>query len=81
MDPARRGRLAEIRDSLLARIDEVREHGWLGEVEGLKVSLAAANDKIAHLDLLQSRSSGTTDLGMPGFPPAPRILPASRPGR
>ncbi len=68
VDPAQRGRLAEIRDSLLARIDEVREHGWLGEVEGLKVSLAAANDKIAHLDLLQNRRIGTTDLGMPGFP-------------
>jgi hypothetical protein len=81
VDPARRGRLAEIRDSLLARIDEVREHGWLGEVEGLKVSLAAANDKIAHLDLLQSRRSGTTDLGMPGFPASTTQTPASRPCR
>ena len=80
VDPARRGRLAEIRDSLLARIDEVREHGWLGEVEGLKVSLAAANDKIAHLDLLQSRSSGTTDLGMPGFPASTTHTPGQPPG-
>jgi hypothetical protein len=80
VDPARRGRLAEIRDSLLARIDEVREHGWLGEVEGLKVSLAAANDKIAHLDLLQNRSSGTTDLGMPGFPASTTHSPGQPPG-
>ena len=79
VDPARRGRLAEIRDSLLARIDEVREHGWLGEIEGLKVSLAAANDKIAHLDLLQSRRSGTTDLGMPGFPASTTHTPDQPP--
>jgi integrase len=68
VDPAQRDRLTEIRDSLQARISEVREHGWLGEVEGLQVSLAATNDKIAHLDLLESRRSGTTDLGMPSYP-------------
>jgi hypothetical protein len=79
VDPAQRDRLAEIRDSLLARIDEVREHGWLGEIEGLKVSLAAANDKIAHLDLLQSRRSATADLGMPGFPASTTHSPDQQP--
>jgi len=85
VDPAQRGRLAEIRDSLLARIGEVREQGWLGEVEGLQVSLAAANDKIAYLDLLHSRRSSTTDLGTPGFPAAithsPGQPPAPMPAR
>ena len=39
-DPAQRDRIAEIRDNLTARITEAQHEGWLGEVEGLKVSLA-----------------------------------------
>lgn len=49
-DPAQRHRLAEIRDNLLARIAEAEREGWLGEVEGLKVSLAGAEDKLAQID-------------------------------
>ena len=41
-DPAGRPRLVEIRDNLIARIAEAERHGWLGEAEGLKVSLAGA---------------------------------------
>ena len=41
-DPAARPRLAQIRDNLLARIAEAESHRWLGEAEGLKVSLAGA---------------------------------------
>ena len=39
-DPAQRARLAEIRDNLIARTAEAETEGWLGEVEGLQVSLA-----------------------------------------
>ncbi|WP_052425202.1 tyrosine-type recombinase/integrase [Streptomyces fulvoviolaceus] len=63
-EPAQLPRLLEIRDNLLARIDEAREHGWLGEVDGLNVSLSAANNKIAQLEESVRR---TTDLGMPRF--------------
>ena len=42
VDPQQRSRILEIRDNLLARIDEARREGWLGEAEGLNVSLAAA---------------------------------------
>ncbi|WP_327586842.1 site-specific integrase [Nonomuraea sp. NBC_00507] len=57
-----RPRIAEIRDNLIARIAEAEREGWLGEVEGLKVSLAGAEDKLAQID----RRSGTTvDLGFP----------------
>ncbi len=42
---AQRDRLAEIRDNLIARIAEAEREGWLGEVEGLHVSLAGAEDK------------------------------------
>jgi len=48
-DPAQRDRLVQIRDNLIARIAEARDHGWLGEVDGLQVSLDAARDKLAHL--------------------------------
>jgi hypothetical protein len=49
-EPAQRGRLVEIRDNLAARIEEATHEGWLGEVEGLEVSLAGAEDKLAQLD-------------------------------
>jgi len=44
------GRLHEIRDNLIARIAEARHKGWLGEVEGLRVSLASAQNKLAQID-------------------------------
>jgi hypothetical protein len=66
-DPAQRPRLADLRDNLLTRIDEAQREGWLGEAEGLKVSLAAAQQKLAQLDDLAKRRS-TIHLGMPGFP-------------
>lgn len=56
-----------IRDNLLARITEAEREGWLGEIEGLEVSLAGAQDKLAQLDAAQDRSRKTIDLGMPSF--------------
>ncbi|PZR79005.1 MAG: site-specific integrase, partial [Candidatus Aeolococcus gillhamiae] len=35
-DPAQRPRLVEIADNLNARIDEARNQGWLGEIDGLE---------------------------------------------
>jgi integrase len=62
-DPAQRQRIAEIRDNLIARINEAEREGWLGEVEGLQISLAGANDKLAQID---RRSTATAvDLGLP----------------
>jgi integrase len=49
-DPTQRARLAEICDNLMARICEAEREGWLGEVEGLQVSLAGARDKLAQID-------------------------------
>jgi hypothetical protein len=63
-DPAQRPRIAEIRDNLLARITEAEHEGWLGEVEGLKVSLAGAQDKLAQLD---RRSQTAVNLGIPAI--------------
>ena len=61
-DPGQRDRIAEIRDNLTARITEAEREGWLGEVEGLKISLAGAEDKLAQI----GRRSRTA-LGMPAF--------------
>ena len=62
-DPAQRDRIAEIRDNLTARITEAQHEGWLGEIEGLKVSLAGAEDKLAQID--RRAHQAPTDLGMP----------------
>ncbi|MFD5702552.1 hypothetical protein [Streptomyces lasiicapitis] len=62
-----RARLVEIRDNLLARIGEAQREGWLGEVEGLQVSLAAAEEKLAQLDAQISRQQESVDLGVPTF--------------
>ena len=49
-DPTQRARIVEIRDNLHARIAEAEREGWFGEAEGLRVSLAGANDKLAQID-------------------------------
>ncbi|MGC5004715.1 hypothetical protein [Streptomyces sp. DT203] len=43
---------------------EAEREGWLGEVEGLRVSLAGAEDKLVQMD---RRASGGTaiNLGLP----------------
>ncbi|HLN68634.1 MAG TPA: hypothetical protein VK280_15345, partial [Streptosporangiaceae bacterium] len=56
-----------IRDNLIVRIDEARREGWLGEAEGLKVSLAGARDKLAQMDQIAARRSAAVHLGMPAF--------------
>jgi hypothetical protein len=61
-DPAQRTRIAEIRDNLIARIAEAEREGWPREAEGLKISLAGAEDKLAQIN---RRTHHTTDLGMP----------------
>ena len=65
-DPAQRARITEIRDNLIARIAEAEHEGWLGEVAGLKVSLAGATDKLAQID---RRSRTTVDIGIPAASP------------
>ena len=67
-DPAQRARLVEIRDNLIARIAEAEREGWLGEVEGLQISLAGAEDKLAQID---RRTTTTVDLGIPTIPTVP----------
>jgi integrase len=67
-DPAQRTRLEEIRGNLHDRIAEAQREGWPGEVEGLKVSLAGADDKLAQIDAALRRQASAIQLGMPDFP-------------
>jgi hypothetical protein len=57
LDPAARPRLAEIITNLADRIQEAKINGWLGEVQGLEVSLEAATAKLISLDRLHERKS------------------------
>ena len=66
-DPAARDRLVQIRDNLIARIAEAESHRWLGEAEGLNVSLAGARAKLAQMDQITARRSQTIQLGVPTF--------------
>lgn len=69
VSPQQRPRLTEIIRNLRERITEARMNGWLGEVQGLQVSLEAAKRKLASLDrsIERNRRTGPTDLGMPAI--------------
>ncbi|MFJ8747612.1 hypothetical protein ACIRL2_50840 [Embleya sp. NPDC127516] len=58
--------MEEIRDNLIARVAEAEREGWLGEVEGLRVSLAGAEDKLAQIDR-RPRNGTAVDLGLPNL--------------
>ncbi len=66
-DPAQRSRIVDIRDNLIDRIAEAEREGWLGEVEGLALSLAGANDKLLQID---RQPATAIDLGMPTRAPS-----------
>jgi hypothetical protein len=44
--PAQLPRLIEIRTNLQARLAEAHDRGWAGEIDGLEVSLAGAEQKL-----------------------------------
>ena len=48
-------------------ITEAEREGWTGEAEGLRVSLAAANNKIAQADLAAARRAEAVHLGIPAY--------------
>ncbi|MFE6787850.1 integrase [Streptomyces sp. NPDC057680] len=64
-DPTQRGRLVEIQDNLVDRITEAEREGWPGEIEGLRVSLAATESKINQIDT--ASPGGLVNLGLPAL--------------
>jgi len=66
VDPRLRGRLIDIIHNLNDRVAEAKANGWLGEVEGLQISLDAAKTKLRGLDRASTTERPTlTNLGMP----------------
>lgn len=70
VSPRQRPRLVEIIRNLAECIADARTNGWLGEVEGLHVSLTRAKEKRVALDRALERGNSTgrggpTDPGMP----------------
>jgi Phage integrase family len=66
-DPGQRQQLMEIRENLITRVAEAETNGWLGEAEGLQVSLDGAREKLAQMDLIAERRGSAVSLGMPTF--------------
>lgn len=80
-DPTARPRLVQIRDNLITRIAEAESHRWLGEAEGLRVSLAGARAKLAQMDQITAHRNFTVQLGIPAFSDAAGRASANQPGR
>lgn len=65
-DPSQIDRLQDIIDNLGERIAEAEQHGWIGDVEGLRVTLNSAELKLAQMYKLQSRNDReVVELGIP----------------
>jgi hypothetical protein len=80
VDPAQQQRLQDIRGNLVARIAEAEREGWVGEAEGLKVSLAAANNKLAQIELTLARRAENVSLGIPSYPDTATCVITDVPG-
>jgi hypothetical protein len=68
-DPAQEPRLLAIIVNLNDRLRDATERGWPGEVDGLKVSLDAANQKLAQMRKIR-RQTGPVDLPLTAGPPS-----------
>jgi hypothetical protein len=61
-------RLEEIRTNLVARLQEAKDQGWLGEVAAIETTMAAATQKLEAMQALATQHT-TAHLGMPSFGP------------
>jgi hypothetical protein len=57
-DPKQSARLIEIQDNLKARLIEAKKGGWLGDVEGLNITLSGAAQKLAPMDSIEQSTRG-----------------------
>lgn len=64
-DPGQAVRIAEIISNLRELIREATERGWLGEVEGLQVSLNAARQELQHMRKIRMAEKGIVPLSTP----------------
>lgn len=66
LDPDEGSRLQQIHDNVEDRIAEAKREGWIGEVKGLEVTLAAAKQKLDAMNKARQRQDATF-VGMPVF--------------
>jgi hypothetical protein len=67
INPAMLPRLSELETDLQVRRDRASAEGWLGEIEGIDLTLRMLREKQAAAErLATSGTSGVVDLGMPG---------------
>jgi hypothetical protein len=62
VDPAQLPRLEEIHTNLADRLQEAKEHGWMGEVAAIETTMAAAAQKLAAMRIARQ---APVLLGMP----------------
>ena len=76
IDPRQKTRLMEIIRNLSERIAEAKMNGWLGEAEGLQISLRAAQAKLTTLNTQRNTPRPPiTDLGLPILRDSPPSKP------
>ncbi|MFD0526063.1 recombinase [Kitasatospora arboriphila] len=63
IDPKMLDRLAEIEADLLSRRERAEAEGWLGEIEGIDLTLTFLNGK--REEALRLAAKDRVDLGMP----------------
>ncbi|BEL12875.1 site-specific integrase [Actinoplanes sichuanensis] len=68
INPKMLDRLAELEEDLKARRERAQAEGWLGEIEGLDLTLRFLTDKRQQATRL-NQVTGTVGLGMPGLRP------------
>lgn len=71
-DPAQLSRLREVHTNLIARLAEAHERGWAGEVNGLEVSLAAAEQKLDQMRRSATSTTASTSVTLGPTPPTPK---------
>lgn len=71
-DPAQLPRLTEIHINLLARLAEAHDRGWAGEIDGLEVSLAGAEQKLEQMRRTPPPISSAVRLSSPTIRKSPR---------
>lgn len=72
VEPKMITRLTEIETDLASRRERARSEGWIGEIEGIDLTLTFLRRKRFDAERL---SKQTTALGLPDFPDEPAIHP------
>ena len=79
INPAMLPRLAELETDLETRRDRASAEGWLGEIEGIDLTLRLLRDKQATAERISTDSAtgGVIDLGMPSIAARPTPMGSS----